>query len=373
MNILFIQNSLAPFRGGIARVSWTLADFLCRNGHECYFAFYNVDTDEISAERKLKYPEDIPYDKFKSLIMAFIKQNKIDVIINQDQNEPKYIQLYREIKDIYIVKIIDCMHNLPDLYKYWPCSWKLAVKLKLFRLKHGYDLYAQEFHDLYQVVDRFVLLSNSFIPVAKKCYGIKDDSKLSAISDPLPFERNTITPFIGKKNQFLIISRLDDHQKNLRSALRIWQLFEKYQTGYELVLAGYGSDERMLLDYAKGLGLKYFRFIGKTTDPIPLYEESKYFMLTSRYEGFGMTLVEAQQCGCIPFAFGTYSALHDIIVSGKDGFIIPNGKEMEYADAMYHAVTHETEMKKISEQCFYSSHKFAIDNIGKEWLQLLNN
>ena len=39
------------------------------------------------------------------------------------------------------------------------------------------------------------------------------------------------------------------------------------------------------------------------------YEKSKIFMMTSNFEGFGMTLTEALQNACVPFVFNTFSSL----------------------------------------------------------------
>ena len=54
-------------------------------------------------------------------------------------------------------------------------------------------------------------------------------------------------------------------------------------------------------------------------------------MMTSAFEGFGMTLVEAQQYGVVPLAMDTYGSLHDIITDGQNGEIIADNDLDEYA------------------------------------------
>ena len=56
--------------------------------------------------------------------------------------------------------------------------------------------------------------------------------------------------------------------------------------------------------------------------------------MTSRYEGFGMTLTEALQNACIPLAYDSYSSVHDIIQNGQNGFLIKNNDEQSYANTM---------------------------------------
>lgn len=374
MNIMYLLDSISPYRGGIARVSRSLADYFEHNGISVYYAFFGLDDDSVVKERKHKFDEFQDYFVWASDLEDFILSEKIDIIIHQDQNDRRYINFYKNLKQKDPrIKVINCMHNLPNFYKYWNLGCKHKTKSMINRLTHGYDIDAWPYHFLYEIVDAFVLLSESFKPLAQKCYGLGDCKKLFSISNPLPFELGKVPEYKTKKNQFLMVSRLSDFQKNIKSALRIWRRFEQMGTNYELVLAGYGEDERELLDYADSLNLKHFKYIGKSEDPISLYKESKYFMLTSRYEGFGMTLVEAQQCGCVPFAFDTYSALHDIIEDGKDGFIIPAGKERKYAEKMLWAVHHEEELEKMSVKCFLKSQKFSVNTIGKQWLNLFNN
>ena len=47
-------------------------------------------------------------------------------------------------------------------------------------------------------------------------------------------------------------------------------------------------------------------------------------MMTSAFEGFPMTLVEAQQCGVVPVVMDSYLSLHDIVETGYNGIIVSN-------------------------------------------------
>ena len=54
-------------------------------------------------------------------------------------------------------------------------------------------------------------------------------------------------------------------------------------------------------------------------------------LASSAIEGWGMVLVEAQAMGCVPIAFDTYSALHDIIEDEATGCLVANDDLQEYA------------------------------------------
>lgn len=57
--------------------------------------------------------------------------------------------------------------------------------------------------------------------------------------------------------------------------------------------------------------------------PQDFYKKSKIFLMTSDYEGWGLTLTEAMQYKCVPLVMSTYSSVYDIIDDGKNGFLIP--------------------------------------------------
>jgi glycosyltransferase involved in cell wall biosynthesis len=95
-----------------------------------------------------------------------------------------------------------------------------------------------------------------------------------------------------------------------------------------------------------------------------------------------MVLVEAMQYGCVPFAFDTFTALHDIIDDGVNGIIIPpppSDQEDVHADQEYaHRLLHflrqdESKIRIVQKNAIQKSHKFDVDNIGAKWLSLLKS
>ena len=225
---------------------------------------------------------------------------------------------------------------------------------------------------MYEICDKFVLLSNSFIPSFAKLYKLKKINKLYSISNPLPFPKQNID-LMNKKNIVLIVSRFYETQKNIKSALRIWKSIEKqgYDT-WQLKIVGYGQDEVELKEYARTLNLKHISFEGKKENVSDYYKEASIFMMTSNYEGFGMTLIEAQQHGCVPIAFDNFTVLHDIIQHEYNGYIIPTGNELLYTKTLTHLIENKNERDSVAANAYLSSNKFSIMEIGKKWDDLLS-
>ena len=51
-------------------------------------------------------------------------------------------------------------------------------------------------------------------------------------------------------------------------------------------------------------------FLKGQKNPEPYYNEASIFMMTSSFEGWGLTLTEAQQYGCVPLAFHSFASLN---------------------------------------------------------------
>ena len=158
---------------------------------------------------------------------------------------------------------------------------------------------------MYEVADRYVVLSPSYVQRFQEIFRLNDKSKVIAIPNPI-----TITAkddcLEKKENIFLVVARLSEEQKNIGAILRIWKEFCKHNSDYQLQIVGYGPDEKMLHDYAKTLNLKNIEFVGKTSEPQKYYRRAKFFLMTSNYEGFPMTIIEAMQFGCIPLVYKSF-------------------------------------------------------------------
>ena len=129
----------------------------------------------------------------------------------------------------------------------------------------------------------------------------------------------------------------------------------------------------MLLEYASALGLKNYKFIGKANNPLLLYERSSIFVMTSFFEGLPMTILESQSMGCVPIAFNSFKSLPDIIENEINGFIVPAFDEEKFAYYLLKIMNNEPLRIKMAIAARETSVRFNIQNVGKKWLDLLEN
>lgn len=374
MNVLFFCNNLNPSSGGVERVTSLLAKFFLSHNIKCYYAYCGDDDETVDDSLKMRYKESDDYNNFKKMLSDFLFQKQIDVIINQDQMQDNTARFMGELKTNSSIVTVNCMHINPKFYHYSPLyqSIKWKIKNKLHKLYRGYTLPLINRRRMYNNVDQFVLLSDSFIDDFAYEIGVKKtDLKAVAIPNPLSFKLSPLS-LCKKKNQFLIVARFEESQKNLCSAMRIWKRFEERNDDYELIVAGYGPDLNMVLNYAQSLQIKRMRFIGKVQHPEELYKEAKFFLMTSTYEGLSMTLLECMQFGCIPIVYDSFSSVHDFIKSWENGVLVKFGQETEFVDAMIKLVSDNNLQEQISKCSYEQSQNYSIEKVGNKWIEFLN-
>lgn len=372
MNILFISWGLSPTVGGTERVTRVLMKHFEELGHQCYITYCTGDDASFPAEKKLFVNYRAKYAFLKSQLDDFAQKAKADVIINENVCETEVSRWLREVKAAHSsMPVIYCLHNTPELFV--RNSEKLnaqAIKNKLFKLFTGDSIYMWKHRKMYNVADRYVVLSPSYIQRFMQIFRLKDDGKVIAVPNPISVHAAE-TDSTQKENLFLIIARLSEKQKNIKAALRIWKRFSVSHSDYKLIIAGYGDDEQMLRDYAKELGLERCEFVGKTTEPQKYYARAKFFMMTSLYEGFPMTIVEALQHQCIPIVFDSFAAIHDIIDDGENGILVSAFDEDKYVDSMTRLVADDQLQESLRSNTLPSLNKFTIEKVGERWMEVI--
>lgn len=92
--------------------------------------------------------------------------------------------------------------------------------------------------------------------------------------------------------------------------------------------------------------------------------------MTSIWEGFGMTLTEAQNSGCVPVVFDNFAAVHDII-DGNNGIVVKSNDLETYTAEVEKLICHPFVLSTMSDNARHSAHiLFSKERIVKEWLNL---
>lgn len=231
-------------------------------------------------------------------------------------------------------RLIAVWHNAPD-YKMSTYAELLTEKYNVrfpvirslilsrvgrFGVQRAYECYrALAFFYTTACSDKFILLSEKFFPnfLPAKFF----PKKVCAIPNPASFAAEP-SGIGGKRKELLFVGRLENGQKRVDLLLKIWEKLERYFPDWCLRIVGDGPSAGTLRRLAATLGLRRVFFEGRR-DPIPFYRDAAIFCMTSAFEGWPMTLVEASAFGCVLVAFDSYASVSDIISHGNNGILVP--------------------------------------------------
>lgn len=172
------------------------------------------------------------------------------------------------------------------------------------------------------------LVFNNFINVQE----IKEKSKEKVIED-----KNT------NKKLFVFIGRLDDSSKKLTRAINV----VKNLKNVEFWIIGDGPDKKMYeKKVAKEKLEKRIKFLGAKKNPYPYIQKADYIILTSDYEGFPVTYLEAITLNKPIIA--TIDVSDDKINIGKDYATIISKEEMKMVKEIEDELNNPRKKKKIN-------------------------
>lgn len=396
MNILFISDRQAlPTYGGIERVISNLARQFTIDNHKCYHAFFSlIDERQLPSslfEREFVLTENLQDDLEKIILsneIAFVINNCIVKghiktimpalrMVKPHTPATKYCFLYHN--SCVGAEKLHCSY---DFYvrRLFAKSWNKFEVLSSFIKSVAFDsfphLVRKYFQKKYRRISdnepNMVLLSEYYKPNFAKITGLKNISpQWHAIGNSLCFEIQENICCETKEKVVLLVARMDEDQKRISKALKIWDIVQKKKElndieKWRFVIVGDGNDKCIYEDIVRKHHISNVCFEG-WQDSQPYYLKSSIFVMTSITEGFPMTLMEAKQCGCVPIAFDSFEAVHDVIENGVDGYIVENNDIDKFVECLVSLIKNDELRNNMAKNGINSAKKFSVDKIAQEW------
>jgi glycosyltransferase involved in cell wall biosynthesis len=95
------------------------------------------------------------------------------------------------------------------------------------------------------------------------------------------------------------------------------------------------------------------------------------FALSSRYEGFGMVIVEAMGKGLPVVSFDCPRGPSEIVHDGEDGLLVPNGDIDAFASALLALIRDEPRRREMSRAALRTAREYRAELVGRDWERFL--
>lgn len=170
----------------------------------------------------------------------------------------------------------------------------------------------------------------------------------------------------------LAIGRLT-YQKNFQALLEAWGLLQPQIGAWQLQIYGTGEDFEVLQNQIVTHNLKQVSLMGQVEDLAKVYQEASFLVMTSRFEGFPMVLVEAQSFGLPLISFDCPSGPAEIIRHEQNGLLVENQNVSALVDAMKTLMTNDVLTEKYASQALQDAQRFQPEEVVHLWKSLLEN
>ena len=191
--------------------------------------------------------------------------------------------------------------------------------------------------------------------------------KPTVIYNPLTLEPGD--PSTGTSKSFLAVGRFSHQHKGFDLLIEAFHLFSQKNKEWTLDIVGEGVEEELYRSLIKKYDLESRVTIHPFTNHIQdYYSNAQVYVLSSRWEGFGLVLVEAMAHG-LPVVSSDLPTSKEIM--GDFGLYFKNGDITDLAERLEEA-TH-IDWNKKSKEAFDIAKRFDINNIISRWKEIIEN
>ena len=194
---------------------------------------------------------------------------------------------------------------------------------------------------------------------------------ICVIPDPLSFLPTQHSPLTEKR--VIAVGRYV-YQKGFDLLLQAWAKIEKNHSDWQMAIYGDGNREPYE-QQMKELGIDSSRchLNGPTADIQKEYVDSSVFVFSSRFEGFGMVLVEAMACGLPVVSFACPCGPKDIVKDGDDGLLVENGNLNALTDSLIRLMRDADLRRRMAANGIKNVQRFSMMHIAERWKGLFES
>lgn len=372
--VLFLQNNGKSF-GGVWQVNRLLGENLIEKGYDVTICAIRNNKNNLIIEhdprlKTMTINEDDEWGTYSgSEIINSLKKIKILTTIKMIVSRVKYNTILK--KDInrlhnYLEKlkpdfIIISHYQILDMIPKEYYSNIIFVQHSSFKDAINHKATRKT---LYKYKDKikYVWLTKNTMNEAIK-YGITNSTY---IYNAVRFKSDKVADTI-KNKKLITIARLSK-DKNISLMIDIVKEVFKDDSFKDWVLEIYGNGEE--LDKLKKLinNHKQIHLMGLTDNPKEKLLSSSINLNTSPYEGFCLSILEANECGVPTISFNFGESSTEEIINNKTGIIAKD--KNDYIKKLKELMKNEKQLKELSNNCKKFNKQFQVELIINKWIDL---
>lgn len=356
MRVLIVCPRLC--HGGAERVAVSLANGLADRGHQVFFLA----------------------DLFQEITYHLDDNVKLGNLISTDKNKiAKWLSAVKIARKVILSEKPDVIIGIMALCSFIAKIAAIGLKTPIIATEHDaferpasapmpFGIWVNKF-----IVDKIYDCVTVLTESDKRVIG-KRLKNVVVMPNPL-----ALTPVasVPKKDKIILAAgRIDNwHYKGFDLLIEAWGRIALNYPDWELQIAGiYKKQESR--EYLDSIAHQYgitdrVRYLGFVEDMTTLYQKSSIFVLSSRYEAFGLVLIEAMSQGCACIACDYNGRQSDIITDNNEGLLCKPEDAEEISSALEKVIQNGNIRVMYQLNGLKRSHFYSIANTLNRWEDLL--
>lgn len=290
--------------------------------------------------------------KLTSALRDFLEDYKPDVVVCTDKDAHELNAVYQAhtTEKLIVEGHTGLIDHQMQVLRPRPFLSKLMAKKELMRLKMS----VSQFDALIALTPDDARQWSSYV-------------KTVYIPNYLPYYPDTPADLSVEKKRVISVGRLN-YQKGQDLLLKAWKRVEVAHPDWRLDIFGDGQEKDALNSQISSLNLKTVTLHPSTTDIYTEYLNSDFLVCSSRWESFGLILIEAMSCGIPAVSFDCNNGPRSIIADGQDGVLVKNGDTDDLADKINYLIEHPDLRQQMGRAAYKNVARFSEEEVFKRYL-----
>lgn len=356
MTIVYCIDSLIP-SGGMQRVLTVKANYLAEAAG---YTIHIVTRTEGPSHFTLSPSVHVHAitDNYKTELILLLYAVRPDVTVSLYGEESRFLHKLRDgskkVLEFHFTRnhLVHLVRGLPNVR-----LRRLRVQYARF-LQYMDERYARHYH-------RLVLLTEA----DRLLWGCPRNAVV--IPNPLSFT-STASADPGAK-RILSTGRLIA-TKGFDLLIDAFREIAHQYPDWRLSILGEGQDKQYLLDRISRYGLgSQIEICPPTSDIAAELLQSSIYAVASRYEGFGLVITEAMECGIPCVSFDCECGPGEIIMHNRDGLLVEPLNTKKFAEALQQLISSPALRIRMGQKARIAAQRFAVPVIMSQWEALFHS
>ena len=189
---------------------------------------------------------------------------------------------------------------------------------------------------------------------------------------------NALPPLSGEpshlRNPIVAAAGRMTRQKGFDLLIRSFEAVAREHPQWQLRIYGSGAQGRKLRRMILARSLyNNVLLMGRTERLGEELSKASIFALSSRFEGFGMVIIEAMSKGLPTVSYDCPRGPSDIITHGKDGLLIAEGDVDGFAQGLLTLIESEEERARMGASAREAASAYDVEAVGRRWDELFHD